>query len=39
MAVFAPIPNASDSTAMAEAPGVLRIMRAAYRRSAVSVID
>ena len=27
MAVFAPIPSASDSTAMAEAPGVLRIIR------------
>jgi hypothetical protein len=33
MAVFAPIPSASESTAAAVKPGDLRSMRAAKRRS------
>src|SRR4051794_9850122 len=39
MAVFAPIPKASESTAIPEAPGVLRIIRKAKRRSDVRFIS
>jgi hypothetical protein len=33
IAVVAPIPNASDRTATAEKPGLVRIVRNAYRTS------